>query len=140
MAKDKDETTLKELWQLQEARRKDRQQYTSRRRAQGAKSPLAMQQMLTAFFSKDPEARKKMDESTLILAWQRIVGDTAARYSRAVRLRNRTLYVHVEDPLWMQQLSFLKQAILEKYRAEFPKSGVRDLYFFRERPQSESPR
>jgi predicted nucleic acid-binding Zn ribbon protein len=128
--------TLAELWKLQEARRHDRKQFTSRRRTQGAKSPLNMKQVLTAFFAKDPETKQKMEENFLLLAWTRIVGDTAARYSRAVRVRNRTLYVHVDDPLWMQQLTFLKQAILEKYRQEFPRSPVRDLYFFRERAPS----
>lgn len=125
--------SMQDLWKLQEARRKDRAQYTSRRKLAGAKSPLAAHQVLSAFFAKDPETRRKLEENLVIQAWQKIVGETAGRYSRAVRVRGRTLYVHVDDPLWMQQLSFLKQAILEKYRAEFPKSPVRDLYFFRER-------
>ncbi|GEM_PF-1581710 len=129
--------SLKDLWELQQARRKDRDQYTSRRKLQGAKLPPTLAQGISAFFAKDPETRKKLQENLAIAAWTKIVGETAARYSRAVRVRSQTLYVNVDDPLWMQQLTFLKQAIIEKYRAEFPQSGIRDLYFFRERPMSQ---
>ena len=129
--------SLKDLWELQQARRKDRDQYTSRRKSQGAKLPPSLAQGISAFFAKDPETRKKLQENLAIAAWAKIVGETAARYSRAVRVRSQTLSVDVDDPLWMQQLTFLKQAIIEKYRAEFRDSGIRDLYFFRERPMAQ---
>ena len=49
----------------------------------------------------------------------------------AARIRSGTLTVIVRDPVWMQQLTFLKQGILAKYKQDFPKLGLHQIYFSR---------
>ena len=73
-----------------------------------------------------------MQESKALEAWARYVGEAASKVSRAIRLRNGQLTVVVKDPMWMQQLSFLKNGIINRYKTEFPHLGIRDIYFSRQ--------
>jgi predicted nucleic acid-binding Zn ribbon protein len=126
---DKDDE--KELMRMQKMRRRDRQQATTKRRRQGEELPNSFKSLLTAFFKSDPEALQQIEENKALEAWGRYVGEAAARVSQAVRARNGTLTVLVRDPVWMQQLSFLKQGILAKYRQDFPKLGINQIFFNR---------
>jgi predicted nucleic acid-binding Zn ribbon protein len=74
---------------------------------------------------------RRIDESRACLAWEALVGPSAARFSQALRVRQGTLIVRVPDPLWMQQLSLLKYELLKKYRAKFPQLQIKDIYFTR---------
>lgn len=128
---DNDKKDLKELLDLQRKRRRDRQQATTKRRRQGETLAPPMADLLTAYFRHDPEAVRKIEESKAMEAWARYVGEAAARVSRVSKVQNGRVTVVVRDPAWMQQLSFLKQGILQKYRTEFPKLSVNDIFFTR---------
>ena len=132
MESDRDkEKALEELLILQRKRRRDRQQATTKRRRMGEAMPDSFGALLTAFFKKDPETLAQIEESKALEAWARYVGEAAARVSKASRARNGVLTVVVRDPVWMQQLSFLKHGILGKYRQDFPKLNLRDIFFTR---------
>lgn len=90
-----------------------------------------MLDLVTAYFRHDPEAVRKIEESKAMEAWPRYVGSAAARVSRVSRVQNGRVTVVVRDPAWMQQLSFLKHGIVQKYRADFPKLNVSDIFFTR---------
>src|SRR3954464_9836067 len=102
----------KELAQLHRLRRRDRQQATTKRRRQGEDLPHSFASLLSAFFKADPEVLAQIEETKGLEAWPKYVGEAAARVSHASRIRNGTLTVIVRDPIWMQQLSFLKNGIL----------------------------
>lgn len=121
----------KELLIIQRKRRRDRQQATTKRRRQGEELPNSFKSLLSAFFKADPEALQQIEESKAMEAWPRYVGEAASRVSTAARIRSGTLTVIVRDPVWMQQLSFLKQGILARYRLDFPKLGLTQIYFSR---------
>ncbi|MBY0372339.1 DUF721 domain-containing protein [bacterium] len=89
-------------------------------------------ELLSVFFKKDPEFLRQIEENKALEAWPGYVGEAAARVSKAIRLRNGTLTVHVQDGIWMQQLSLLKNGILSRYRNEFPKIVIRDIFFKRQ--------
>jgi len=44
--------------------------------------------------------------------WRRLVGPAVARHTAPADLRDRTLQVAVDSPVWMQQLSFLRNELL----------------------------
>lgn len=121
----------KELLELYRSRLKDRAQSVTRRRRQLEAPPRGMGELLDHFFGQDSEAARKMDEGRALLAWEMYVGEAAARHSQAQRIRGDQLIVQVVDPLWMQQLSLLKHGLLKKYRQDFPRLGLRDIYFVR---------
>lgn len=121
----------KRLLVIQNKRRRDRQQATTKRRRKGEEKPPVMADLLAAFFRSDPETLAQIEIRKALDAWPKYVGEAAARVSQGVRLHNGTLTVRVTDPVWMQQLSFLKHGIVAKYRQDFPKLAIRDIFFTR---------
>lgn len=121
----------KYLIELHRKRRGDRLRATTKRRRLGQEAPKPFSDLLTAFFKKDPEALAQIEETKALEAWPRYVGEAAARVSRASRARNGVLNVVVKDPVWMQQLSFLKQGILARYKEDFPSLGLKNIFFSR---------
>ncbi len=122
-------TDEEKLLRLQNDRRKDRKQATTRRRRAVQAPPKRMQGLITEFFGHDPTALKRIEEQRAIAAWQEIVGPTAAAFSKAERVRNRQLVIRVKDPLWLHQLHLLKNELLRKYRAAFPSLKLDDIFY-----------
>jgi hypothetical protein len=118
-----------ELLRLQKARRKDRQQATTRRRKAVHGSPSKLDGLVTLFFGGDPEAVRRIEEQRALMAWQEFVGPQAAAYSKAERLSNRQLVVRVRDPLWRHQLYLLKTELVRKYRTAFPGLKIDDIFY-----------
>ena len=77
------------------------------------------------------QALKKIEETKALEAWADYVGPSAAEVSTALKVRSNTLIVKVTDPLWMQQLTFLKRDLLSRFKADFPKLRIRNIYFTR---------
>lgn len=126
-----DEISEKELLLLQRKRRRDREQATTRRRRQGNDAPKRINDVFGAIFPKGSDALEKIEISKAIAAWELLVGPAAAANSTACRVRNRQLVVWVRDPLWMQQLSLLKNHLIRQYQASFPSLRINDIYFTR---------
>lgn len=120
-----------DLLKLFRQRRKDRIQSKTKRRKSMEASPQPMGDLLGNYFAGNPEALRKIEETRALLAWETYVGSAAARVTQALRLRGNMLVVRVPDPLWMQQLSFLKQELLKKYAKDFPKLKIREIFFTR---------
>lgn len=123
----------KDLYRLYRDRLRDRRQATTRRRMRTQATPPALSLLMRDFFKGDPQAMKKFEETKAIQAWPQVVGETAARVSRAERLRGNQLVVRVQDPLWMHQLYLLKRDLLKRYREIFPDLHIGDIYYARGR-------
>ena len=123
--------TDKELRELSRDRRRDREQYKSKRARAVDSPPKAFSDLVGILFKGDSDSLKKIEESRAVLAWPDLVGESAARYAVAEKIRNHKLIVKVRDPLWMQELSLLKHELLKRYREYFPKLGLRDIFFTR---------
>lgn len=65
------------------------------------------------------------------LVWDKIVGEQIARRARPLRLREGTLEVRVDNPVWMQQLQMLKPKILQKLNDKLPNAHIEDIYLRR---------
>jgi predicted nucleic acid-binding Zn ribbon protein len=51
---------------------------------------------------------------TLVERWSEVVGDDVAAHVRLDALRDGTLVVVADDPIWASQLRYLESAILER--------------------------
>ena len=78
-------------------------------------------------FLKGAHLERRIDETQLVLAWDRLVGPEVAAHSSALRLRRGILWVSVSGSVWMQHIQFLKPRILEALRREFPEVRVADV-------------
>lgn len=64
---------------------------------------------------------------TIAKNWQEIVGKEIAARSEPACIQKNTLWVHVRDSVWMQQLHAMKPQILEKVQRHFPEADIRDI-------------
>jgi hypothetical protein len=65
--------------------------------------------------------------SSVFGAWSQIVGDSLAEHSRIYEIRNRSLFIEVDHPGWMQLLLFKKPQILRLVKRKYPALDIRNL-------------
>ena len=65
--------------------------------------------------------------SSVFGAWSQIVGDSLAEHSRIYEIRNRSLFIEVDHPGWMQLLLFKKPQILRSVKRKYPALDIRNL-------------
>lgn len=119
----------KDLKKLYSDRLKDKRQSKTKRRLRGEATPQPLGNLLPNYFDKSPQTLNKIEETRALIAWEKYVGESAAAHAQAIRLRAGTITVKVVSPLWMQQLSLLKDRILKHYRRDFPNLKVKNIFF-----------
>lgn len=62
-------------------------------------------------------------------AWEQAVGPQVASRARPVALRDGTLYVNVAHPVWLQELTPMRETLLRQLQKQAGKMVVRDLRF-----------
>jgi predicted nucleic acid-binding Zn ribbon protein len=75
----------------------------------------------------DPSGR--LGEYGVWPIWNEAVGDMVARNAQPEKIRQGTLFVKVSSPVWMQQLQYLKETIVEKINRELGKEVVKNIFF-----------
>jgi predicted nucleic acid-binding Zn ribbon protein len=66
----------------------------------------------------------------LIDIWKKSVGPQIADQTRPDRLQNGTLYVKVSNSVWMHQLQFIKQDIIDKLNKSQKLENIDSVRFF----------
>lgn len=85
----------------------------------------ALENVLTEYnFAGDIDAYK------VFYMWEDIVGDKTACHTKPIRINKSTLYVEVDDPLWLSQLRYMKMDILDKIERTIKKGVLKDLKFY----------
>ena len=62
----------------------------------------------------DMKIESRMEHVMLRKVWQQAVGEQIANNTAPANVRNGVLFVNVASSVWMQQLNFMKDQILEK--------------------------
>lgn len=65
----------------------------------------------------------------LVDLWRSCVGPSIAAQTHPEGIRRGLLYVRVSAPIWMHQLQFLKEEILDKLHRTAPAEEIRGLFF-----------
>jgi len=73
--------------------------------------------------------RLPVEDNRLKDAWNKTVGPMIAVQTSPDRIRAGTLFVKVSTSVWMHQLQFLKQDILEKFQSRWTVDPVEHLHF-----------
>jgi Protein of unknown function (DUF721). len=71
----------------------------------------------------------KIEENYLIKLWPKAVGQQIALQTQPDCLKNRTLFVKTTSSVWVQQLHFMKEEILQKLNELAGKIAVKDIRF-----------
>ena len=61
--------------------------------------------------------------------WRDIVGEPMASHTRPGQIRFKKLYLVVRNSVWLQQLTFLKPALLTKLQTESGTESITDIAF-----------
>lgn len=72
---------------------------------------------------------KALHQYRLIEAWSDAVGSQIARHTCVDQLRGDRLYILVDSPTWMQELTLLRSDLLQRLGATATAAGVTDLVF-----------
>lgn len=77
----------------------------------------------------DLKIEDRMAYAQLYKAWRHAVGEQISRNTHPVGVRGGILFVNVASSVWMQQLAFLKQEILEKLTKDTAVMKLKDIRF-----------
>lgn len=73
---------------------------------------------------------KDLEEVKIFSAWNDIAGARMAAHTRPTNISNRILYIEVDDPLWLSQLKYMKQEIVDKINTKIKTGLFKDVRFF----------
>ncbi|HEY6367410.1 MAG TPA: DUF721 domain-containing protein [Candidatus Binatia bacterium] len=71
----------------------------------------------------------RLDEYGVWPIWNDVVGSTIARNAQPEKIRNGTLFIKVTSPVWMQQLQYMKEMIIEKLNQRLKTNIVKNIFF-----------
>ena len=71
----------------------------------------------------------RMEQVLLYRLWQDAVGDAVARNASPALVRGGVLHVNVSSSVWVQQLHFLRDMLLEKINAGLSGAKISDIRF-----------
>ena len=69
-------------------------------------------------------------ELGVVRAWSLIAGEKLSEVTECSRVEQGVLYVRVVSSPWRQELSFMKQCLLEKIKRETDCTTIRDIVFY----------
>ncbi|MFH1313296.1 MAG: DUF721 domain-containing protein [Candidatus Eisenbacteria bacterium] len=71
----------------------------------------------------------RLEREKAVVLWEEAVGKNIARRAQAVSVRNEILFVVVQNSAWLQELSLLKEGIIEKVNSAVGTDVVKDIVF-----------
>ncbi len=69
----------------------------------------------------------RLMEFRIVSRWEKTVGPAIARHAEPRVLRGKKLYLSVDSPAWMQQLSLMKPELIEKLNSDLGKGVIQDI-------------
>lgn len=70
----------------------------------------------------------KLREVDAVKLFNEVAGEKIAEHCQAIKITDGRLILRVSDPIWRQQLVFLKGDLIAKLNARLGKSVVKDIY------------
>ena len=77
----------------------------------------ALSRVIKKILSRNPDLRKGLDEARVLELWAKAVGPQIANKAKAIQLKDKTLMVSVDHPIWKQELLANKRMVLDKLNA-----------------------
>lgn len=90
--------------------------------------PLPIANLIDKWFQEKNYCQKRLNYSAFN-RWNEIVGPDIAKNTEPVKFYDDVLVIRVKNSVWTQELQYLKPQLLEKIRASFPETKIRDLMF-----------
>lgn len=79
------------------------------------------------------ELKKGIEQHKALLIWNQVVGKEIASHTRPGWINYGILWVIVDDPIWHQELEFLKYQIRERINEHLESTKLRGIKFIQKR-------
>lgn len=76
---------------------------------------------------KDTDLPFNPGDAKIWQVWEEAVGKGIAAHARPVWIRNNCLRVNVSDSVWLQELEYVKDTIIEKLNTKVGRSAVKKI-------------
>lgn len=90
---------------------------------------IKLQAILDGVFKQLNRTPEQREQLRIWDIWQEVVGPQIADKTRPETLRNAVLVVSVSSSVWMQELSFMKQKILDRISQRLAPGTIREIRF-----------
>lgn len=78
---------------------------------------------------KDLGIDRAIEQNKAVVQWSDIVGERIAEVSDAQKIENGVLFIRVSSPVWRNELSFMKENLMETLNKALKKNIVKDIKF-----------
>jgi len=92
------------------------------------KDLIPLKDVLTSLF-KNSQLPFNPADGQIWKVWEDTVGQLIARNARPVWIKNGRLKVHVEDPIWLQELEFIGQDIKDRINKKLGRMAIENIEF-----------
>lgn len=72
---------------------------------------------------------KKLMEARIFVNYESMVGEKIFEISKPIFIQNNTLFIGVENHIWVHQLHFLKPELINSINSNLPRPLVKDIRF-----------
>ena len=70
--------------------------------------------VIKQILGKNPALKQGMQDARILEIWPKAVGEALAKHAIAVQVKNKTLFIEVDHPIWKQELHSNKQLALKR--------------------------
>lgn len=106
--------------------RQEEPQSWEKQNIQGIKSIQDLVESVTDKF----QLEKKRNDSEVFLVWKEVIEPRIAEHAKPVGLRNGTLFVVVDSPVWLEEIvRFHRASILKSIQSAFSASEIKKISF-----------
>jgi predicted nucleic acid-binding Zn ribbon protein len=93
-----------------------------------ASQPERIDQVLNRTL-KGLKIERRIKEETVILNWNRVVGERIAKESLPLKVKDAILFVKVENASWRNELVFLKGNIIRELNQSVGENVIKEIVF-----------
>ena len=70
-----------------------------------------------------------LERNEVVRRWKDVVGPAVAEMANPVEVKGRTLYVDVRDPVWLQQMVYMRESVRRALNEAVGKAALDRIYF-----------
>ena len=89
---------------------------------------VILKEALKSFF-KEQEIVEKIEENTIYVLWEEIVGINISKVTKIEKIKNNIIYIKTKNTAWRQELSFQKEELTTKIIEKLPKMKIKEIKF-----------
>ena len=78
---------------------------------------------------KDKSLPFNPEDANIWKLWDEIVGPAISKHAQPARIKNRKLWVHVSEPIWLQELEFQEETIKQRLNDRLGRKAVDKIEF-----------